>query len=101
MNIKVANVAPAHAAASESIAYSIPISALGELPVARGATGVCSIQFAGDRSELADRLGEPGSARAVAGACAANRVVRSNGDLSGYRWGVERKRSLLEREVLA
>ncbi|MBK7676284.1 MAG: bifunctional DNA-binding transcriptional regulator/O6-methylguanine-DNA methyltransferase Ada [Candidatus Accumulibacter sp.] len=59
-------------------------------------------------SELARRIGSPGSARAVAGACAANvlavaipchRVVRSDGSLSGYRWGVERKRALLEREA--
>jgi AraC family transcriptional regulator, regulatory protein of adaptative response / methylated-DNA-[protein]-cysteine methyltransferase len=59
---------------------------------------------------LARRIGEPGSVRAVANACAANaialaipchRVVRSNGTLSGYRWGVERKRALLAREVLA
>ena len=57
--------------------------------------------------ELARRIGAPRSARAVAGACAANplavaipchRVVRSDGALSGYRWGVERKRVLLERE---
>jgi methylated-DNA-[protein]-cysteine S-methyltransferase/AraC family transcriptional regulator of adaptative response/methylated-DNA-[protein]-cysteine methyltransferase len=59
---------------------------------------------------LARRIGEPGSVRAVANACAANaialaipchRVVRSNGTLSGYRWGVERKRALLAREALA
>lgn len=58
-------------------------------------------------AEIAERLGRPGSARAVARACASNclaiaipchRVVRSDGDLSGYRWGVERKRRLLERE---
>lgn len=57
--------------------------------------------------ELADKLGMPGAARAVAGACGANplavaipchRVVRSDGGLSGYRWGVARKRTLLERE---
>ncbi len=58
-------------------------------------------------TEVATRIGEPTAVRAVAGACAANklavaipchRVVRQNGDLSGYRWGIERKRRLLERE---
>ncbi len=57
--------------------------------------------------EIAARIGQPKSARAVAGACAANpvaviipchRVVRANGDLSGYRWGIGRKRQLLDRE---
>jgi AraC family transcriptional regulator of adaptative response/methylated-DNA-[protein]-cysteine methyltransferase len=59
-------------------------------------------------AELAQRLGMPQGARAVAGACAANpvaiavpchRVVRNDGAISGYRWGVERKRALLEREL--
>jgi AraC family transcriptional regulator of adaptative response/methylated-DNA-[protein]-cysteine methyltransferase len=59
-------------------------------------------------SELARRIGAPKSTRAVAAACAANvlavaipchRVVRSDGGLSGYRWGVERKRALIEREA--
>ncbi len=59
-------------------------------------------------SELAERIGSPGSVRAVAGACAANniaivipchRVVRNSGALSGYAWGVERKRALLAREA--
>ena len=58
-------------------------------------------------AELAERIGAPKSVRAVAQACGANtlavaipchRVVRSDGALSGYRWGVERKRALLERE---
>ena len=58
-------------------------------------------------AELAKRIGAPRSVRAVAGACAANtvavaipchRVVRNDGALSGYRWGVERKRALIERE---
>ena len=57
--------------------------------------------------QVAARIGRPGAARAVARACAANpvallvpchRVVRADGNLSGYRWGVERKRQLLERE---
>ncbi|AYG63437.1 methylated-DNA--[protein]-cysteine S-methyltransferase [Rhizobium jaguaris] len=59
---------------------------------------------------LARRIGEPKAARAVASACAANaialgipchRVVRSNGTLSGYRWGIERKRALIEKEARA
>jgi len=58
-------------------------------------------------AEVAQRIGAPGSARPVAQACAANplavaipchRVVRNDGSLSGYRWGVERKRTLLKRE---
>jgi AraC family transcriptional regulator, regulatory protein of adaptative response / methylated-DNA-[protein]-cysteine methyltransferase len=59
---------------------------------------------------LARRIGRPGAARAVAGACAANplavlvpchRVVRSDGALGGYRWGLELKRTLLAREATA
>jgi AraC family transcriptional regulator, regulatory protein of adaptative response / methylated-DNA-[protein]-cysteine methyltransferase len=59
-------------------------------------------------SEIARRIGSPRAVRAVAHACAANalavaipchRVVRSDGGLSGYRWGVERKRALLAREA--
>jgi AraC family transcriptional regulator of adaptative response/methylated-DNA-[protein]-cysteine methyltransferase len=58
-------------------------------------------------TELAKRVGNPKSVRAVAQACGANpvaiaipchRVVRNDGALSGYRWGVERKRALLEKE---
>ena len=58
-------------------------------------------------TEIARRIGASTAVRAVAGACAANpiavvipchRVVRSDGTLSGYRWGVTRKRALLERE---
>lgn len=74
--------------------------ALREIPV--GAT----ISYA----EVAQRIGFPKAARAVASACAANnlavaipchRVVRRDSVISGYAWGVERKRALLEREAQA
>ncbi|KAB0488538.1 AraC family transcriptional regulator, regulatory protein of adaptative response / methylated-DNA-[protein]-cysteine methyltransferase [Pseudomonas reinekei] len=59
-------------------------------------------------ADIAQLIGAPKAVRAVAQACGANslavaipchRVVRSDGNLSGYRWGVERKRQLLEREL--
>jgi AraC family transcriptional regulator of adaptative response/methylated-DNA-[protein]-cysteine methyltransferase len=59
-------------------------------------------------ADIALRIGSPKAVRAVAQACGANslavaipchRVVRSDGNLSGYRWGVERKRQLLDREA--
>ena len=71
--------------------------ALGKIPVGSTAS----------YTEVAKRIGSPKSVRAVAQACAANaiavaipchRVVRNDGALSGYRWGVERKRALLEKE---
>jgi AraC family transcriptional regulator of adaptative response/methylated-DNA-[protein]-cysteine methyltransferase len=57
--------------------------------------------------EVARGIGRPGAARAVAGACAANqvalvipchRVIRGDGSLGGYKWGLDRKRTLLDRE---
>lgn len=59
-------------------------------------------------TEIARRIGAPKAVRAVAGACSANtlavaipchRVVRNDGAVSGYRWGVERKQALLAREA--
>ncbi|WP_337236780.1 bifunctional DNA-binding transcriptional regulator/O6-methylguanine-DNA methyltransferase Ada [Proteus faecis] len=59
--------------------------------------------------EIANKIGAPKAYRAVANACAANklavaipchRVIRQNGELSGYRWGIERKAKLLQTEAL-
>jgi AraC family transcriptional regulator of adaptative response/methylated-DNA-[protein]-cysteine methyltransferase len=61
-------------------------------------------------SELANSIGAPNAVRAVAGACGANpialavpchRVVGGDGDLTGYYWGVERKRELIKKEATA
>jgi AraC family transcriptional regulator, regulatory protein of adaptative response / methylated-DNA-[protein]-cysteine methyltransferase len=71
-----------------------------------------SIPFGETQSygEVAKAIGQPTASRAVARACATNRiavaipchrVVREDGDLAGYRWGVERKKSLLEMEKRA
>lgn len=58
--------------------------------------------------DIATRIGQPQAARAVAQACASNniavaipchRVVRRDGDLGGYRWGLDRKRAILDRET--
>ena len=74
--------------------------ALREIPVGKTAS----------YTEIAHRIGEPKSVRGVAQACGANkiavaipchRVLRHDGALSGYRWGVERKRDLLDKEASA
>ncbi|HYJ94940.1 MAG TPA: methylated-DNA--[protein]-cysteine S-methyltransferase [Vicinamibacterales bacterium] len=74
--------------------------ALQEIPVGETVT----------YTEVARRIGVPKAVRAVAGACAANnlavaipchRVVRNDGSLSGYAWGVERKRDLIRKEAMA
>jgi AraC family transcriptional regulator of adaptative response/methylated-DNA-[protein]-cysteine methyltransferase len=71
-----------------------------------------SIPFGATRSygQVAKAIGQPTASRAVARACATNpvavaipchRVVREDGNISGYRWGVERKKALLEMEQRA
>ena len=73
-------------------------SALQQIPVGETRT----------YSEIAEEIGQPTAARAVANACANNplavvipchRVVRNDGGLGGYRWGLERKQELLRREA--
>ncbi len=73
-------------------------AALSAIPPGRTAT----------YKDIARAIGQPKAARAVAQACGANplavaipchRVVRADGDLSGYRWGIERKRELIAREA--
>jgi AraC family transcriptional regulator, regulatory protein of adaptative response / methylated-DNA-[protein]-cysteine methyltransferase len=75
-------------------------AALRDIPVGTTAT----------YADIARKIGSPTSVRAVAGACAANtlavaipchRVVRTDGSVSGYRWGIDRKRALIDREALA
>ena len=72
--------------------------ALMEIPIGKTVT----------YSQIAERIGHPNAVRAVAQACGANflavaipchRVLRTDGSLSGYRWGVDRKRTLLHREA--
>ncbi len=74
--------------------------ALREIPLGATAT----------YAQVAARIGAPGAVRAVARACATNhialaipchRVVRTDGGLAGYRWGIDRKRELIAREALA
>ena len=79
---------------------------------ARVWTALQRIPYGETRSygELAQAVGDPAAVRAVAGACAKNpvalavpchRVVRADGSLSGYRWGIARKKVLLGREAAA
>jgi AraC family transcriptional regulator of adaptative response/methylated-DNA-[protein]-cysteine methyltransferase len=73
---------------------------------------LCEIPYGVTTSygEIAKRIGYPKAVRAVANACGANpiavlipchRVIKNDGSLSGYRWGIERKRLLLRREGIS
>lgn len=94
------------------IGFDLPLDIRGTAFQQRVWKALCAIPLGSTASysEIAGRIGAPKSARAVAQACAANpiavavpchRIVRNNGALSGYRWGVERKRTLLDREARA
>jgi AraC family transcriptional regulator of adaptative response/methylated-DNA-[protein]-cysteine methyltransferase len=88
----------------------LPLDVRGTAFQQRVWRALCDIPVGSTASyaDIAGKVGAPGAVRAVAQACAANaiavaipchRVVRKDGALSGYRWGVERKRALLEREA--
>ena len=92
------------------LGHDLPLDVRGTAFQQRVWQALCDIPAGSTMSyaEIAARIGAPGAARAVARACAANpaavavpchRVVRRDGGLSGYRWGVERKAALLEREA--
>jgi AraC family transcriptional regulator of adaptative response/methylated-DNA-[protein]-cysteine methyltransferase len=95
-----------------ALGLDLPLDIQGTAFQLRVWQALCDIPF-GETASYADialRIGRPKAVRAVAGACAANkisavipchRVVKTDGALSGYRWGVERKRALLEREQAA
>lgn len=92
------------------LGLDLPLDVCGTAFQQRVWQALCEIPMGSTASyaEVAESIGAPKSARAVAQACAANalavaipchRVVRNNGALSGYRWGVGRKRALLDREA--
>jgi AraC family transcriptional regulator of adaptative response/methylated-DNA-[protein]-cysteine methyltransferase len=95
-----------------SAAFNLPLDIRGTAFQQRVWQALCEIPAGttASYSDVAQRLGMPKAVRAVAGACAANaiavaipchRVVRNDGTLSGYRWGIARKRALLDRESAA
>jgi AraC family transcriptional regulator of adaptative response/methylated-DNA-[protein]-cysteine methyltransferase len=94
------------------IGLDLPLDIRGTAFQERVWGALCEVPLGSTASyaEIAKRVGAPKAVRAVAQACAANplavaipchRVVRHDGALSGYRWGVERKRALLDRESRA
>ena len=94
------------------LGLSLPLDVRGTAFQRRVWQALCEIPVGQTMSYtvVAQRIGSPKAVRAVAGACAANaiavavpchRVLRTDGSLSGYRWGVERKRKLLEKETTA
>ena len=97
---------------SPRLGLDLPLDLQGTAFQLRVWRALCEIPPGSTRSyaEIATAIGEPNAARAVAQACSANklavaipchRVVRQDGQLSGYRWGIERKRGLLRMEARA
>lgn len=95
-----------------TLAFNLPLDIRGTVFQQQVWDALQKIPLGETRSyaDIATLINSPKAVRAVAGACAANhlavaipchRVVRSDGDLSGYRWGTARKKTLLERESLS
>jgi len=95
---------------SPSLGFGLPLDVQGTVFQERVWQALRDIPFGKTvtYTDIARQIGMPAAVRAVASACGANRlavaipchrVVRSDGSLSGYRWGVERKRQLLDREA--
>jgi AraC family transcriptional regulator of adaptative response/methylated-DNA-[protein]-cysteine methyltransferase len=95
--------------AGEQITFNLPLDIRATAFQRRVWEALRQIPYGETRSykELAEMVGQPNAARAVAGACAKNpvalvipchRIVRTNGDSGGYRWGLERKETLLATE---
>jgi AraC family transcriptional regulator of adaptative response/methylated-DNA-[protein]-cysteine methyltransferase len=95
--------------AGKEVSASLPLDIRATAFQRRVWTYLQSIPFGRTKSygEVAKAIGQPTASRAVARACATNpvavaipchRVVREDGSISGYRWGVERKKALLEME---
>ena len=90
--------------------FDLPLDVAGSAFQRRVWQALQAIPYGSTRSyrEVAEAIGQPTAARAVARACATNpvalvvpchRVVREDGSLSGYRWGIERKEALLAMEA--
>jgi len=95
-----------------AVGLDLPLDVRGTAFQQRVWQALCEIPMGSTVSytDIANRIGSPKSVRAVAHACGANslavaipchRVVRGDGALSGYRWRIERKRALLDREACA
>lgn len=94
---------------NQSINHALSLDIRGTVFQEKIWRALCAIPKGETRSynDIARAIGEPKAARAVARACASNhmavlvpchRVVRENGDVSGYKWGVERKKAILKKE---